>query len=204
MNISLLLLTFICFIGMLSPGPDFILVTRNALIYPRRQALATALGIVSGCLFHSTYCILGLAFIIMQSVTLFSVIKYAGAAYLVYLGLKSFLSKTSTDTTVDIPEVNHPSVVKSYIDGLLCNVLNPKLAVFLLSLFTQFIAVDASIIDKTIVASIFVIESAIYWPCLVLLLQTNNVRWVFNGFRSTLNQVCGALLIYLGLRVAVL
>src|SRR5471030_649289 len=94
MNISLLMLISICFIGMVSPGPDFLLVTKNALLYPRRQALATALGVVSGCLFHASYCILGLAFIITQSIMLYTTIKYAGACYLIYLGIKGLKSRS--------------------------------------------------------------------------------------------------------------
>lgn len=90
MNVSLVLLILICFIGMISPGPDFLLVTKNALLYPKRQALATAFGIVSGCLFHATYCILGLGLIITQSILIYTIIKYAGACYLIYLGFKSF------------------------------------------------------------------------------------------------------------------
>jgi len=201
MNVSLLLLISICFIGMVSPGPDFLLVTKNALLYPRRQAIATALGVVSGCLIHASYCILGLAFIITQSIMLYTMIKYAGAAYLIYLGIKGLKSKSipkMTDNTVSIKSV---TVSKAYMEGLLCNTLNPKLAVFLLSLFTQFVSINASLGDKAIVVGVFVGESALYWPSLVMFLQSDKIQKIFTKSQAMIGRVFGGLLIYLGIRV---
>ncbi|CAM2741787.1 LysE type translocator [Legionella steigerwaltii] len=201
MNISLLLLTVICFIAMISPGPDFILVTKNALIYPRRQALATAFGIVTGCLFHATYCILGLAFVITQSIVLYTTIKYAGACYLIYIGLKGLKSKQSEKINQELSLLKNITVSRAYIEGVLCNALNPKLAVFLLSLFTQFVSINASIGDKAVVAGVFVVESSLYWPLLVLFLQSNNIRKAFSNFQTALTRVFGGLLVYVGIRV---
>ncbi|QMT61195.1 LysE family translocator [Legionella sp. PC997] len=201
MNISLLLLMMICFIGMISPGPDFILVTKNAFFYPKRQALATAFGIVSGCLFHATYCILGLAFIITQSIILYTTIKYAGACYLIYLGLKGLKSNHSAIIDQDKSSIKNITVSKAYMEGVLCNALNPKLAIFLLSLFTQFVSMNASMSDKALVAGVFVTESALYWPLLVLFLQSNKVRAVFANFQAVLSRLFGGLLVYIGIRV---
>ncbi len=200
---ELALLATIIFIGMISPGPDFMLVTRNSLIYPRKQALATAFGIVSGCLLHATYCILGLALIITKSVILFSTIKYAGACYLLYLGIKCLTSKISNYETNFEKTSRHLSVRQAFLDGFLCNALNPKLAVFLLSLFTQFIKVDASFSQKFIVAGVLVAEAAIYWPLLVILLQSELIRNSFQRFQLQINRTCGVMLCYLGVRVAI-
>jgi RhtB (resistance to homoserine/threonine) family protein len=200
---NLLLLSTICFVAMISPGPDFLLVTKNALNYPKRQALATALGIVAGCLFHASYCILGLALIITKSVLLFSVIKYAGAGYLIYLGIKGLTSKPTAANSVSVQkETSIKSVRESFVEGFFCNVLNPKLAVFLLSLFTQFVSLDASLIEKGSVAGVFVLEAAIYWPLLVILLQSSLIRRLFSDAQLYVDRFCGALLIYLGVRVA--
>ena len=196
------LLAVICFIAMVSPGPDFLLVTRNALRYPRREAFLTAMGIVAGCLVHATYCTLGLALIVTKSVLLFSLIRYAGAAYLIYLGVNGLLAKraAAVETTLAAPESASPR--QAFLQGFLCNVLNPKLAVFLLSLFTQFISADATIGDKIMVSTIFVTESAIYWPTVVLLLQSPLTRRLFASAQGYVDRICGAVLILLGLRVA--
>ncbi len=186
---------------MISPGPDFLLVTKNALLYPKRQALATAFGIVSGCLFHATYCILGLALIITQSILIYTIIKYAGACYLIYLGFKSLSSKKMKKVHSDISSIKNITVLRAYTEGALCNVLNPKLAFFLLSLFTQFVSIDAAFSDKALVAGVFVAESALYWPLLVLFLQSHHIRKLFTHFQTSLNRVFGGLLVYLGFRV---
>ncbi|KTD06011.1 LysE type translocator [Legionella gratiana] len=201
MHISLLLLILVCFIGMISPGPDFLLVTKNALLYPKRQALATAFGIVSGCLFHASYCILGLAFIMTQSIVIYTIVKYAGACYLIYLGIKGLSSKQMKKTRSDSSSLQNITVLRAYAEGALCNALNPKLAFFLLSLFTQFISIHASFNDKALVAGVFVTESALYWPLLVLFLQSHQVRKLFTHFQAFLSRLFGGLLVYLGIRV---
>lgn len=201
MSNSLFLLATICFVAMISPGPDFLLVTKNSLLYPKRQALATAFGIITGCLIHATYCVLGLAIIITKSTVLFSLLKYAGACYLIYLGVKGIISKKMEPVLEESHPEKNISVFKAYMEGFYCNVLNPKLAVFLLSLFTQFVDLEATIGDKAMVAGIFIGESALYWPSLVIVLQSKGIRLLFRNCRTALNRVCGTLLIYLGVRV---
>jgi RhtB (resistance to homoserine/threonine) family protein len=199
---SALALSAICFFAMASPGPDFIVVTRSAIAYPRKQALVTALGIAAGCLLHAGYCIVGLAVIVAQSIVVFSFIKYAGAAYLIYLGFKGLTAQDGKNQSEAAPVPRSPSMSSAFVEGFLCNALNPKCALFLLSLFTQFISPDASFLAKTQVAAIFVIESLLYWPLLVLLLQLRQVRMFFTQWRTTMDRLCGALLVALGLRVA--
>jgi threonine/homoserine/homoserine lactone efflux protein len=200
MNTNLLFLTLICFIGMVSPGPDFLLVTKNSLLHAQRFALATALGIITGCLFHATYCILGLAFIITQNAIVYSTLKYLGACYLIYLGIKSVKGSESIPQKQEI-DPKEMTVFKAYSEGLLCNALNPKLAIFLLSLFTQFVPVDATIAEKTIVAGIFVGESLLYWPLLVFFLQSSWIRNSVIKSQLLLSRIFGGLLIGLGFSV---
>ncbi len=204
MDSPLLLLAAVCFIAMLSPGPDFVLVTRNALLYPRSQALATTAGIVAGCLVHATYCILGLAFLITKRVIVFGAIKYLGACYLIYIGLKGLFAKPNSKNheTVQEREAAIPTLRGAFLQGFFCNVLNPKLAVFLLSLFTQFIDVDATMGQKAQVAGIFVLESALYWPIVVVILQMPLLKAGFSKLQAYIERLCGAVLVYLGVRVA--
>jgi RhtB (resistance to homoserine/threonine) family protein len=201
MNTNLWLLTTLCFIGMVSPGPDFLLVTKNSLMHSKRLALATALGIITGCLFHATYCILGLAFIITQSAIVYSILKYLGACYLIYLGVKGLRSSAPQRQQQELPIKSDRTFFKAYSEGVLCNALNPKLAFFLLSLFTQFVSVDATIGEKSIVAGIFVGESLLYWPLLVFFLQSSFVRKLVLRSQQFLSKIFGVLLISLGLSV---
>jgi len=198
---ELLLLATICFLGMLAPGPDFILVARNAITQPRGQALATAFGIVVGCTVHATYCMLGLALVITKSILIYSAIRYLGAAYLVYIGVKALLAKKSY-VEITVKSVPALTVRTAFMQGFLCNVLNPKLAVFLLSLFTQFIMPTAPLAQKAIVTSIFFGEALFYWPLLALALQLSAVRNTLQNVQGSIDKICGVILIALGLRVA--
>ena len=88
LSISLLIL-----LAAISPGPDFAMVTKNSLLYSRKHGVYCALGISMSLLIHTVYCVLGLAVIISKSLLAFTVIKYLGAAYLTYIGVKSLLAK---------------------------------------------------------------------------------------------------------------
>jgi RhtB (resistance to homoserine/threonine) family protein len=202
---ELFVLAIICFIAMVSPGPDFVLITRNSIIYPRPQAFATAFGIVTGACIHATYCTLGLVVVLTKSIVLFSIVKYAGACYLMYLGLKGLTSKPKQNGLDVHVDKNQSSITvrAAFLQGFLCNILNPKLAIFLVSLFTQFISLDATLGEKSAVAGVFVLESFLYWPFLVFILHLRTVRAAFSRLQVYLDRGCGAVLFALGVRVAV-
>ncbi len=199
---NVILISSVCFVAMVSPGPDFLLVTKNALSYSLKCGLATAAGIIAGCSVHASYCLLGLAFLITKSVITFSVIKHVGALYLIYLGIKSLRSEKLPEERVPgIIDKRDLSIKEAFVQGFLCNLLNPKLAVFLLSLFTQFIPINATFREKSVVASIFIVESVIYWPLVVLILQVSVIKNLFSSMQNALGKFCGALLVILGIRV---
>ena len=121
----------------LSPGPDMIYTAARSLSQGIRAGILSALGIFAGCLFHITAAVFGLSKIIEQSVLLFSIIKYAGAAYLIYLGVRSFFSKKKTKEEIEaLPTLTGRKI---FLQGMLTNILNPKVAVFFLSFLPQFI-----------------------------------------------------------------
>lgn len=198
------LLSGICFLAMLSPGPDFILVAKNSLVYPRAQALATAAGIISSCLVHASLSALGLTIILSKSVLLYSLVKYLGAGYLIYLGLKGLFF---SDGTVQLNNKDYAREVMTlqaaFSQGFLCNFLNPKLAIFLLSLFTQFISVDAEFHQRVYVAAVFFLEAAIFWPIMVLLIQNKYVRAVFIEAQELIDRIFGAILAAIGVKIIV-
>jgi RhtB (resistance to homoserine/threonine) family protein len=121
----------------LSPGPDMIYTAARSLSQGTRAGIFSALGIFTGCLFHITAAVFGLSKIIEESVLLFSIIKYAGAAYLIYLGIKSLFSRKKTKN--EIAELPPMSNKKIFSQGMLTNILNPKVAIFFLSFLPQFI-----------------------------------------------------------------
>lgn len=146
----------IALLAAISPGPDFVVVAKYAVSHDRQNAILSSLGIGLGILIHSTYCVLGLAVVISHSLLLFSLIKYLGAAYLIFLGIKSFLSKKSH---LDVKQKSHlhQSRWSALRDGLLTNVLNPKCTLFMLSVFTLVVKPHT----PTLTQAIFGIEIAL-------------------------------------------
>ena len=121
----------------LSPGPDMIYTMARTLSQGTKAGILSALGICTGCLFHIAAAVFGLSKIIQESVVLFSIIKYVGAAYLVYLGLRSLLKKKNSPGEIKrLPDLSYRQI---YLQGMITNMLNPKVAIFFLSFLPQFI-----------------------------------------------------------------
>jgi threonine/homoserine/homoserine lactone efflux protein len=121
----------------LTPGNDMLYVASRSISQGIRAGITSAAGIFVGCFVHITAAVLGLSIIISRSVHLFQLIKFTGAAYLVYLGVKAILSKPDIDTSNEKP--SKPNYWKLFKQGILTNALNPKVAVFFLSFLPQFI-----------------------------------------------------------------
>src|SRR5687767_1702869 len=99
---QILVIVSVTLLVMVSPGPDMVLVLRNSLVSGRHAGLQTSIGILFANLVHITYCVLGIGVLISQSIVAFSMLKYAGAAYLIYLGIVSFRSGAKRLTTGDM------------------------------------------------------------------------------------------------------
>lgn len=139
MNIShfseIITTTSIILIGIISPGPDFLLITRNSLLLSKKAAIFSALGLSTGTIIHAFYSIIGLGLIISKSLMLFSLIKYLGAIYLFYIAFKSLRPHSQKDSSCQNIKSNM-SFTQAFIMGFLTNVTNPKAILFYLSLFT--------------------------------------------------------------------
>lgn len=131
----------------LTPGPDVLFIVNNALKGGVRAGIVAALGIVSGCFVHVIAAALGLGALLATSVTAFSVLKWVGAAYLVWMGVK-LLSFPGGGSTITAPKIDPKAAASDlrrvFQRGFLTNVLNPKVALFFLAFVPQFIAPDAS------------------------------------------------------------
>lgn len=127
----------------LTPGSDTIYILTRSVAQGRRAGVVSALGISTGGVIHTLFAAFGLSLILTQSQTLFMIVKYVGAAYLVYLGIKMVFSRQSK---LELPSGGNPkiSLAVIYRQGILCNTLNPKVALFFISFLPQFISPEAS------------------------------------------------------------
>lgn len=126
----------------LAPGPDMLYTAARSLSQGARAGIFSAIGIFTGCLFHISAAVFGLSAIIENSVLLFSIIKYAGAIYLIYLGIRSLLDKNATNKRIEaLPAISNRKI---FVQGMITNILNPKVAIFFLSFLPQFINPQSS------------------------------------------------------------
>lgn len=188
----------------MSPGPDFAMVTKNTLLHSRRSGLFTSLGIGSAIFVHITYCALGLAIAISNSVVMFSIIKYIGAGYLIYLGVSSLLAKNPNHITSSKNQTKKSELSNwvSYRQGFLCNLLNPKATLFFLALFTMIIRPDTSAFWIVIYAiEIFVIVTA--WFCsLTFILSHPRVTHTLDKAEKYIAKLLGVFLVGFGIALA--
>lgn len=138
---ELLAFATITILAVISPGPDFAMVTRNGYLFGRKIGLISALGIAAGAQVHVVYTVLGVAILITQSPSLFLMMKVAGAAYLMYLGYMSFRNRRPLNTAGG-PDYA-PTAWQAFGMGFLTNALNPKTMLFVVATFTQLVQPDA-------------------------------------------------------------
>lgn len=194
--------TLIHLLAVISPGPDFIMCVRNSLTYSRKTGVWTAFGFGLGIAVHVFYSLVGLALIISQSILIFNTIKLAGAAYLVYIGVKSILSKSSA---LDISQQEKKSDISSAQAikiGFLTNILNPKVTLFFLSLFTFVVSPDTSLHISVIMGLIMVIDTILWFSLVATVLTQKHIRIVFQKFQGAFSKTLGGLLIALGIKLA--
>jgi threonine/homoserine/homoserine lactone efflux protein len=196
-----LLLPFLLTVAVLTitPGPDMALVLRNGARGGSTAAWRTGLGCCIGIAIHATAAILGLSALLAISAVAFTVVKLAGAAYLVFLGVRIlWSSRTARHEAVAVDRG-----VSELRQGLLCNLLNPKIALLFLTLLPQFVADgEPRLRTSAILALTFLALAVVWWR--VLSLAVGALGRVLSRPRvSTLLDRCtGVVLIALGLRVA--
>lgn len=125
------------FVLLLVPGPAVLYIVGRSVAQGRLAGVVSVLGITTGTLVHVTAAVVGLSALITSSVLAFSVVKYAGAAYLVYIGIRRLMSRGESPEEVVSPPPR--SLRRLYVDGFVVNVLNPKTALFFLAFLPQWI-----------------------------------------------------------------
>ena len=185
---------------IVTPGVDMALVTKNALLHGRRSAQATAVGINLGILVWTIAAALGLAALIAASATAFTVIKLAGAVYLVYLGVQA-LRGSRGDTLPGSRQA--PSRGSAFRQGLASNLLNPKIAVFFTSLLPQFVDADqAGPRELLLLGALFNLMGLVWLLSYAALAARGRNLFRRPRVGRAIDRVTGVTLIALGVRLA--
>ncbi|KVE33399.1 LysE family translocator [Burkholderia sp. TSV86] len=194
------------FLLNITPGPDTAYVVGRSIAQGRGAGLVSALGISAGCCVHALACAFGLTAVLAASATAFTVIKIVGAAYLVYLGVRLIFAKHEPQATEGGAWLGaDKSLRQLFMQGFLTNVLNPKVVLFFVSFFPQFVAADSDhkVLAFLTLGAVFVVMGTT-WSCIVVWVAAG-VTQRFAGkprVKKWLDRGIGSAFIGLGVRLA--
>ncbi|MFC8173252.1 LysE family translocator [Streptomyces sp. NPDC057325] len=197
---QLIAVAVITVLAVISPGADFAMTVRNSCLYGRTAGVLAAVGIALGVLVHVTYSMLGVGLLVSRSPALFTAMKLIGAAYLVYIGYRTFVTKARGD--VDLSDGGGPSKAGALRTGFLTNALNPKTMLFVLSTYTQVVSADTPV-PQQIGYGLFMSLAHLVWFALVaLLFSRQDLRTRLLRRQAVLNKAVGTVLVGLGMVLA--
>ncbi|MGE7956399.1 LysE family transporter [Pseudomonas sp. NPDC089530] len=200
---ELLVVITITFLAVLSPGPDFAMVTRNSLVLSRRHGVFTALGIGLGVMLHIGYTLFGVGLLVRESLFLFGVLKIAGALYLVYLGIGMLRSRgdEAGEVAVDGRRISAWVALRS---GFLTNALNPKTMIFVVSLFMQVMQPGTVLAVQIGYGAIIVLAHVLWFVAVALFFSAPGIRARLMAYKRRIDQVFGVLLVGFGVLLSAL
>lgn len=189
-----------CILLNLTPGSDTIYIITRTIAEGQKSGIVSALGIQTGMLFHVLAVSLGLAGVVAHSPTLFAILKYAGAAYLLYLGIKMWREPLA----IDKPDLDKLPLGKIYRQGVITNVLNPKVVLFFLALLPQFVT---SNLENTflpfLLLGLTLLGTSTIW-CIVLVTAASPLGNLLRNNQTIgnwLNKICGTIFIGLAAKI---
>ncbi|MBK4210270.1 homoserine/threonine efflux transporter [Bacillus licheniformis] len=201
------LLSYISIAAMMVviPGADTMLVVKNTLRYGPNAGRCNVLGLATGLSFWTLIAVLGLAVVIAKSVILFNTIKYLGAAYLIYLGIKSFFAKKMFSLEEIQAEKNKNASSRHYKDsfmqGLFSNILNPKTVLVYITIMPQFINLRESVNQQLIILALILTFLAVFWFLILVYLIDFAKKWLRSvKFQKIFQKAAGLVLVGFGVK----
>ena len=190
---------------VMPPGPNGALIAKTVPISGRLAGFANVVGFVIGFYLHGLLAILGISVILVNSATAFAIVKYLGAAYLCWIGIKALIASfRRIETVADIkPAKSKRTLTRAFFEGLLTNALNPKVSMFYLAAFPQFVTIGETTISASIM--LVVIHSmiaAIWFGTMVLVFSRLTTLAKSDRFQRWLKGVTGAVFVGFGLKLA--
>lgn len=187
-------------LAVASPGPDFAIVMRQSLIFGRKPAIVTSIGIGLAIYVHVAIALIGVGALIKGTLWLFTSIKVAGALYLGYIGLQAIRAKKSEGGLNQNESTNEKMPLsKAFRQGFITNVLNPKATLFFFSLFSSLISSSTPLKIQAIYGVWMAFATGAWFTSLSFLLSHQRVRQFFGNFGHWIDRILGVFLIGLAL-----
>ena len=206
---SMLTFTAIALLLTITPGADTMLVMRSVVARGQRAGLLTTIGICCGLFVHASLSAVGLSVILVRSAAAFELVKLVGAAYLIFLGVQSLWrvmhhqSRVADDAPLERGHGTARTKRRPFLEGLLTNVLNPKVAVFYLAFLPQFIRPGDPVLLKSVfLASIHFLLGLLWLSLVTLVLGRLRAVLTRPHIQQRLEAITGVILIAFGVRLA--
>lgn len=199
------LFILMCIFLIILPGPDTAIATKNTLTAGKMGGLKTALGTCCALLIHTSAAVLGLSAIIVKSALLFSVFKYVGAVYLIYLGVKTLwsLKRKEEVPTIKMNTKSKFQNTSCFKQGFLTNILNPKVAVFFLTFLPQFVDSGSNTFTPFLIMGItYTLLTAVWFLLYVYLINQISVFMKRPKTQNIIEGITGTILIGFGVKLA--
>ncbi len=184
----------VCLLGAMSPGPSMVVVINNAVFKNRFHGILTSLGHGIGIGVYALFAVLGVALIIKTNLFVFNIIKFLSIIFLIYLGVKSLINKDK----LNFDKKDYSGGLASFIQGLTISLLNPKIFIWFVAIYSQFMSLDNDIIFNTyLILTAAIVDST--WYIVLTLLVTSNIAFEFIKNKSAfLQKLIGSIFIIIG------
>ncbi|PMH44525.1 lysine transporter LysE [Vibrio sp. 10N.286.49.B3] len=189
----------VCLLGAMSPGPSLAMVAKHTLAGGRANGLAAAWAHACGIGIYAFITIIGLAVVLQQSPMLFKGISIAGALYLAYLGYGALRSKGGVAAKLESGE--SVSIWQSAREGFLISLLSPKIAIFFIALFSQFVSAGNDILSQLLIVSTPWLVDGLWYTLITIMLSRPKILEKLRTKAKIIDQLSGVVLIALAIRV---
>ena len=192
-------LASICLMGAMTPGPSLAVVLKHTISGGRSHGLMTAMAHAIGMALYATLSIVGLAVLIQQSPVLFDLIRYVSVAFLLYLAYKALTSNSALAKLDE--QTNTVTMKQSFIEGVMITFVNPKLAIFFVALFSQFIQPDAGWIQNVVMVSTAAGIDSLWYCFIAVVLSQSSMLSKLRNNSHIIEKITGVALILVAARV---
>ena len=180
----------VCLLGAMSPGPSLALIIRNSINFNRMSGILAAIAHGLGICVYATVTVIILEFILKNSETIFFVIQICGSLFLIILGLIFIFKKDNTDQT-ETYQIHS----NSFAQGFIIAIINPKILIWFTAIYSQFIDINATLINKTILVLTPSIIDAIWYSLVAILVTGYGLKEILNKRKFIIQKIIGVLLI---------
>jgi threonine/homoserine/homoserine lactone efflux protein len=191
------------FLAVMSPGPDFVMVLKNAMQYNRRIAVFTSFGIALGIGIHITYSIVSVSYLLKTNLYILNTIKFIGALYIIYIGYQTIASKQNNQILSYGKNKNSISISEAVKIGFITNAFNPKASIFFLSIFSGFIPLNTPNRILIILSFLIILVTFLWFTTVSVLFTNEKIIKMYKKYDTYIIKTLGYVLLLFGLLIIV-